>query len=268
MAEPRSTALIADLTRPPDAAWNRHVLPGSEVGVVADGWLFSNARSDGSTYTNAQIDDYQGKPRRKFPWQPPLMLTVRARFSHSASNLRGTAGFGFWNDPFLMTGLRPPTLPRAIWFFFSSSASNMKLDLDTPGYGWKAATIDALRLPAALMLPLTPFAVPLMNVRPVYQALWPHAQRILKVSESLVPAEMQAWHTYRLHWGTERAEFRVDNEIVLDCATPPRGPLGFVMWIDNQALVATPWGAIHWQKLTLSEPQWMAISEMRIEPEE
>jgi hypothetical protein len=57
-------------------------------------------------------------------------MTVRACFSHPAGTLRGTAGFGFWNDPFLMTGARLPALPRAIWFFYASAPSEMKLDLD------------------------------------------------------------------------------------------------------------------------------------------
>lgn len=258
--------VVADLARAPGAAWNRHLLPGSALDVTADGWRFSNAPTDGSAYTNSQVDDYQGLPRRRFRWRPPLTLSVRARFSHPAGHLQGTAGFGFWNDPFLMTGLRPPALPRAIWFFYSSSQSNMKLDLATPGSGWKAATIDALRLPAALLMPLAPIAVPLMNVPALYRTLWRRAQPALKISEALVPAEMRAWHTYRLHWGIERAVFHVDDEVVLDCATPPGGPLGFVMWIDNQSLVATPWGAFHWRKLPLPEQQWMAISELRIEP--
>ena len=48
-----------------------------------------------------------------------------------------------------MPGGGMPTLPRAIWFFYGSLPSNMSLALDVPGYGWKAATIDALR-PSAL----------------------------------------------------------------------------------------------------------------------
>ena len=57
---------------------------------------------------------------------------------------------------------------------------------------------------------------------------------------------MTTWHTYVLDWGTERAEFRVDGETVLEGAPAPRGPLGFVMWLDNQYMVVTPWGRLGW----------------------
>jgi hypothetical protein len=96
-------------------------------------FLLVNATA--ARYSNAQIDDYRGRPRRRFPWRPPVRMTVRARFSHPAGVLRGTAGFGFWNDPFMMTGARLPALPRAVWFFYASPPSDMKLDLETPGWG-------------------------------------------------------------------------------------------------------------------------------------
>src|SRR3990172_5905181 len=51
-----------------------------------------------SGYADAQVDDYQGLPRHRFPWRPPLRLSLEARASHSAP--LGTLGFGFWNDPF------------------------------------------------------------------------------------------------------------------------------------------------------------------------
>ena len=72
---------------------------------------FLLADATAARYSDAQIDDYRGRPRRRFPWRPPVRMTVRARFSHPSGILRGTAGFGFWNDPFLMTGGRLPALP-------------------------------------------------------------------------------------------------------------------------------------------------------------
>ncbi|MBS3785005.1 MAG: hypothetical protein KGY78_11235, partial [Anaerolineae bacterium] len=141
--------------------WNRHLKgkgalerPGG-MDAAPSTLRFVNANTTSTDYTNAQIDDYQGLPRGRFPWRPPLRLALRARFSHPEGELRGTAGFGFWNDPFLMTEQRVPTLPRAVWFFYGSSPSDMKLDLKTVGHGWKAATIDALR-PIALLLALSP----------------------------------------------------------------------------------------------------------------
>ncbi len=227
---------------------------------------FVTADATAHQYSDAQIDDYQGRPRRRFPWRPPLRMTVRARFSHPAGELRGTAGFGFWNDPFLMTGKRIPTLPRALWFFYGSPPSNMKLDLDAPGHGWKAATIDALRPIALLLAPIAPLAIGLMNLQSFYRALWPPIQRAIHVREAIVPAEMTAWHTYEIEWGRAQTRFSVDGAPIMEKAPAPRGGLGLVMWLDNQYMVATPWGRLGWGLLDAPGRQWMEVTQLTITP--
>ncbi len=246
------------------ARWHRYIVGNGALEPTGTSLRFVNTDTSTREYTNAQIDDYQGLPRRHFPWRPPLTLSVRARFSHPAGELRGTAGFGFWNDPFMMTGARIPTLPRAIWFFYASQPSNMKLDLETPGWGWKAATIDTMRAPFLLLLPAAPLAIPLMNIRPLYRALWPIAQRAIGVCEALVDAEMTSWHTYVLEWGIGGAQFSVDGERVLRCETAPRGPLGLVMWLDNQYAVVTPWGRFRFGLLKAPGRQWMEVDWLSI----
>ena len=221
-----------------------------------------------SRYSDAQLDDYQGRPRRRFPWQPPLRLTVRARFSHPAGQLRGTAGFGFWNDPFVMSGGRWPMLPRAVWFFYASPPSDMKLAPEVPGHGWKAATIDALR-PAALPLALIALpAVLLMKVPSLYRLLWPPIQRALRVGEATIPADMTDWHTYVLDWGGEETRFWLDPGgepgPPLLVAPAPHGPLGFVIWLDNQYLIATPQGKIRWGLLEIDERQWLEVERIEL----
>ena len=104
--------------------------------------LLGNERATSQVYTNAQIDDYRPLTRPDFPWRPPLRLSVRARFSHNSGQLTGTAGFGFWNDPLRMTGLRRVALPQALWFFYAGPDADMRLALDQPAWGWKASVID------------------------------------------------------------------------------------------------------------------------------
>lgn len=265
MSRPNPT-LKPDFSLPSGAKLNQFVLAGSRLGAESGGWRLVNEPAEYRTYTNAQLDDYHKLPRRNFKWRPPLRLTVKARFSHAADKLRGTAGFGFWNDPFIMTGLRAPSLPRAIWFFFASPPSNMKLDLNTPGHGWKAATLDSIRWPFFLLAPTAPIAIPLMNINAIYRKLWPIGQRAIGVSEKEVAVPMTEWHDYQIDWGTKRAVFKVDGTVILDCDTPPRGPLGFVMWMDNQGMIATPQGRFGWFTLPLPEQQWMKISQLAIEP--
>jgi hypothetical protein len=231
---------------------------------------FTLEKTSSHAYSNAQIDDYQGLARRRLLWKPPLRLEVRARFSHPASTLQGTAGFGFWNDPFLLTGRKLPALPRHLWFFYASPPSDMKLDLHTPGFGWKAAVLDALRPQALAWAPLAPVLVAAMQSTTLYHHLWPPIQRSLRARERLVQADMTDWRTYHLEWANGQARFAVSENsakprLILDGQAPP-GPLGFVMWIDNQYLVATPQGRFRWGTVGLPQRQWMEVDRLQIEP--
>jgi hypothetical protein len=260
-----------DWLRPPN--WRPFLRGQGRLETTDSGLRLVDEAASAQQYTNAQIDDYQGRARRDFLWRPPLTLTVRARFSHpaatpgvppGAATLHGTAGFGFWNDPFLMTGWRLPALPRALWFFYASPPSDMKLDLRTPGWGWKAACIDAASWPVRLLLPLAPLAVPLMRSPVLYPRLWPVAQRLLHVCEAPVAAPMVAWHTYQIHWEPDRVAFTVDAQPILDCPVAIHGPFGLVIWIDNQYLVATPQGRFRYGLLDSSGPQWLELATVQV----
>lgn len=257
--------------------WQMHSAGDGAIEPVANVLRLSKPYASEQRYSNAQIDDYQTLARRNFLWKPPLELTVRARFSHAGFDpsrpaaaqgvptLRGTAGFGFWNDPFMMTpGTRRPTLPRAIWFFYSAPPSNMPLALDVPGCGWKAATVDAWRWPFFALAPTAPLAVPLMRIGPLYRRLWPVAQRAIGVCEARVEAPMAEWHTYCIRWEEKTAHFFVDGASVLQCSTPPRGPLGLVLWIDNQYMVVTPQGHFRSGLVASDAVEWMEISSINV----
>ena len=251
--------------------WQTYVTGNGQLERTGSALRFATDHATSDGYTNVQIDDYQNLPRRQFAWFPPLRLTVRARFSHTAGELCGTAGFGFWNDPLFMTQRRLPTLPRAVWFFYASAPSEMKLDFNTPGRGWKAASIDAMRGRAIAWAPLAPLAVPLMNLTPVYRKIWPRIQQDLRIRETVIPNDMRRWHTYELCWGVKHSLFRVhaegeeSSEPIL-VAPSPRGPLGFVMWQDNQYLVVTPWGRMKWGLLAVPNHQWMEVDDFAILP--
>jgi hypothetical protein len=147
----------------------------------------------------------------------------------------------------------------------------MKLDIKAPGCGWKAASMDTMHLTALLWAPVAPLAVLLMNLRRIYGILWPPIQRVLKVREVALDVDMTQWYTYVLEWGVEQARFSVGREggasssPLLD-APSPSGPLGFVMWLDNQYLVTTPWGKVRWGLLEVPGRQWMEIDSFVIEP--
>lgn len=258
-------AVQEDCRNEPGERWHRHFTGPATLERTPDTWRLVITNASAKRYTDAQIDDYHGKPRRAFHWRPPLQLKVRARFSHQERQLKGTAGFGFWNDPFLMTGRRWPALPRAVWFFFASSPSDMVLDLEVPGNGWKAMSLDALRWPFIALGPALPLIIPWMNIRPFRRRLWPVVQRAMRARGTLLDVDMTAWHLYQITWTEEKVTFVLDGEAVLDGVPAPRGPLGFVLWMDNQFAVATPWGRLGHGLLDISDCQWLEIDSLSIE---
>ncbi len=211
---------------------------------------------------DVQLNDHGRE--RDFLWQPPLTLTMKARFSHALEDFQGTAGFGFWNKPVKMSRGLVYAMPQAAWFFFASSPSEIKLAETVAGHGWKAATLDAGRWPFLALLPLVPIAVPAFNIRWLRQKLWPIGQRAMGVQEEMLTVDWQAWHTYQIKWGEKETRFSVDGIDVLQ-APSPRGPLGFVLWIDNKWAVLRVDGRIGKGKLPFAEKQWLEMRQLTIE---
>lgn len=220
--------------------------------------LTTNATPAGQ-YSDAQISDYH---RSDFRWQPPLRLTVRAS---ATADLRGTAGFGFWNQPF-MPGQFRLRLPQAVWFFFSSPPNNMTLAQGVPGPGWKAATINARRWQFATLLPAAPLGLLLMRIPALYRRLWPIGQRALGVSEHLLDSSLLfATHTYSLDWYKDKIVFAVDGGVIHQTPSAPGGPLGFVAWVDNQYAIVTPQGNFGAGVVPLEQAQTLRLEAVQIE---
>jgi hypothetical protein len=235
-------------------------------------------------YTDAQIDDYDDRPRRAYPWRPPLRLEVRARASHPqhvpdptastspssaadpalTSTLHGTAGFGFWNYPFSIKGAML-TLPEAVWFFYASPPANMALVPGVPSCGWKAQVVHAHRWGAigAAAPTLAAVAVARLTGRERAAAGW--VRRLSGAAEAHLTAALTDWHDYVLEWRREAARFWVDGQEALVAPDPPPGPLGFVAWIDNQYAIATPRGDFGFGTLDTG-PQWLELGHVRISP--
>ncbi len=219
-------------------------------------------QADRTIYSDAQLDDYAGLSRRAFPHRPPIHLSLRARFS--GENILGTAGFGFWNHPFAPNS-GWPTLPRAIWFFFASPPSNMALADNVPGFGWKAATIDATQPSALAIAPLAPIILLLNQSRKLYRRIWPFVERHLRIAEQPIsPMLMREWHTYSIDWETNRVQLSIDDQIVLETDRSPHGPMGFIAWIDNQFAVVTPRGRINFGLLKIDREEWLEIEQIEI----
>lgn len=239
------------------------------------------APTPNNRYSNAQITDYDYRTF-EFRWQPPLRMTVQARFETSPPNplsiaiergrkdaplgLVGTAGFGFWNHPFSPDVARHFSRPQAVWFFFASAPSNMQLAKSVPGSGWKAAAIDARRWQFLALLPFAPVGVLLMRIPALYDRLWAIGQRAIGVSERLLDAAL-LWktHTYTLDWRADGITFSVDGETIHEADHAPRGKLGFIAWIDNQYAIVTPQGHFGSGMVGVGQSQSLMLESILIE---
>lgn len=218
------------------------------------------------SYANAQVDSYRTSRGVHFDWLPGSTLSVRARFSSEAQDLVGTAGFGFWNAPFGPgMGLRLQ-LPSAVWFFYASGASDLPLAPDgVAGNGWFVSTIDATHPRAVLWALLALPVLTLNQVHGLKRRIWPLVRRDLKMSFEPVSVSMRDWHDYRIAWRRDRTVFDVDGCPLLITPMSPTGPLGFVAWMDNQAMVAKPTGRVGW-KTEAGPGQWLELSGMKLAP--
>jgi hypothetical protein len=258
---------IEDFRHGLSAYWRQNLVGAGELKQTGGGLRLINRQPATDRYSNAQLDDYRPAERLALPWQPPLRMQLRARFSHQAGDLRGTAGFGFWNYPLTLFDQRLalPRLPRAIWFFCCAPPGNMQFDLLCPGQSWKAATIDSNRPAALALTPLAPLAVPLMRVPLLYRALWPIAQQAAAIREAPVTTDMRDRHTYTIEWGERHSRFLVDEQVILEQALSPRGPMCFVIWIDNQFLELTPQGRFRWGLTSNAADQWLEVERWSVD---
>jgi hypothetical protein len=240
---------------------------------------------DRGSYSNAQIDDYGRSLFAPFIWRPPLRMEVRARSSLPAhppslppaslagrsdrlaqqEYLIGTAGFGFWNR-LISLGAGRPSLPEAVWFFAASPPSNMALVPGIPGWGWKAQVVHAERWDALRAGAPTLATIGWTRLTGRGEATGARLlHRFTGAAETHLLPPLNEWHEYRLDWQRTSARFYVDDAEVLSVSDPPRGPLGFVAWIDNQYAIITPRGRVGSGTLA-SGPEWLNIDRLRIIP--
>lgn len=251
--------------------WNRLLTGTGEIQCTPSVLRLGHTVTHHDYYTDAQIDDFVTLRRSDFIWRPPLRLTVRARTSAPAAEtqhrtkgtLKGTAGFGFWNKPFSMKG-DIFTLPESIWFFYASPPSNMTLVPGSPGWGWKAQVIHAMRFGALPHVVPLSLAVLYGRITGRYNSAIHWIQRFSGAYEAVIHENMTLWHTYTLEWRKHRSRFWVDGKLVLQANIGPTQPLGFVAWIDNEYAVAKADGEIRFGHIA-SGPQWLELDSVNIE---
>jgi hypothetical protein len=219
-------------------------------------------------YRLAQLDDYEGRARRDFLWQAPFTLKLSARASSGL--IPGTWGFGLWNNPFGMAilrgaeKLRLPALPNTAWFFFASPPNHLSLRDDLPAQGGLAAVFCSPPWPGVLLALGAP-ALPFLLFPPAARLLRRLGRRIVRQDGAAIWHDATTWHAYRLEWAPSKVRLSVDDQLILETALAPQGPLGLVLWIDNQYAALSPEGRIGFGTLENPEPAWVELRDIELE---
>ena len=235
----------------------------------SDAWHLEIPAGQPGSYRLAQLDDYRNLPRNGFPWRPPLRLQLRARASDHL--IPGTWGFGLWNDPFSFRlgfggGQRIPALPSTAWFFFASPPNYLSLRDDLPAQGNLVSTFRSEPIPSWL-LALGSVCLPLLAMPQLARFLRRIARRFVWQSASSISVNTTDWHSYAINWEAECAQFFLDGQSLLETPVSPGGPLGLVIWIDNQYMALPSSGRFRFGTLENPNPAWIEIEQLRISSE-
>lgn len=238
-----------------------YLVGAARIEETPDGVRFVLDGASAASYSDSQLDDFHGRSRAQFPWRPPLRLSLRARFSHGADALQGTAGFGWWNAPF--AGDRATTTaagPQVLWFFFASPPAMLATGPGWRGNGWFAQGLNTPTLPNWFVrLGMLALRLPWLK-----HAAHRAAQGTTRAAEHPLPdLDLTAWHHYAIHWLPHRADFYVDDALILTSPTPPSGPLALVLWMDNQWATTSGQGGL----LAVPGEQWLEVADVIVNSE-
>jgi hypothetical protein len=231
--------------------------PNASIDKTENGYLLKIPEGDSSSYRFAQIDDYFGLSRRKFPHHS---LTLSLRAKTSSNSLPGTWGFGLWNDPFGMSlgfgGRRwqLPTLPNAAWFFGASQQNYLSFTDDKPAQGFLAQSFRSPKFHPLLI----PAGASLLFSRKGTRKL---LSKVIAEDSSALSVDVTQWHAYKLEWREKRVVWYVDDSLVFESPISPNPPLGLVVWIDNQFASFTPEGKIGFGVLEGNE-EWLELEDL------
>jgi hypothetical protein len=242
--------------------------PQALVKQTENGWRLQIPAGSAGAYRLAQLDVYASLPRRRFPGVDQVNFSLRCRVS--GQHLPGTWGFGLWNDPFAFSlgqqgmAKRLPALPNACWFFYASAENHLAFHNHLPGNGFLAQSFHSPKIPSPL-LALGALALPLLFSRTLSRWIRSIAARIIREESRSLDVDVTCWHTYTLSWKENRVTFGVDGVKVLETPVSPQGPLGMVIWIDNQYAAWRPGGTVGMGTLAHDEAAWLEIELLRSE---
>lgn len=242
--------------------------PKAKITSLEPGnWHLEIPAGSSGSYRLAQLDDYSALPRSKFPWNPPVSLSLKARAS--SHNIPGTWGFGFWNDPFSISlGVRGserrlPALPHCAWFFMASSPNHLSIYDHIRGEGNLAGVFASLNLPGLIFVPLLAL-FPMFLIPPVSRLLRKWSRCFIKQDAMPFTLDLKGWHEYQIHWDTSQVNFFLDDREIFETPLTPQGPLGLVIWVDNQFASWMADGKIRMGTIKNPQPAWIELKDLNL----
>jgi hypothetical protein len=91
--------------------------------------------------------------------------------------------------------------------------------------------------------------------------------RCVSSAEQILDLNLTQWHQYELIWRKQDVRFKINGQEVFSSMISPRGPLGFVAWIDNQYAIVSPTEGIRFGNIPTQEDQWLQLSDVQIQAE-
>ena len=159
-------------------------------------------------------------------------------------------------------------MTRSAWFFFASPPNYLSFRDDLPAQGFLASVFRSVSLPAPLLAPaslLLPLALAPFAAR-LFRRM---ARQFIHQEAALIelPQPATGWHHYTLECSAAGVRMTVDDLAWLETSLSPQGPLGLVLWIDNQYAGLPPGGRLKYGYLTNPSPAWLEIANLKITAE-
>jgi hypothetical protein len=167
---------------------------------------------------------------------------------------------------------RIPAIPNAAWFFFASPPNYLSLRDDLPAQGPLAATFRSLSV-SPLILGLALPIIPLLFIPSTSRLLRKLARRWIHQDAKLLDFGSTTgrgentptnWHSFAIQWHLHEVSFLVDGLTVLTTSISPSGPMGLVIWIDNQYAALPPSGGLSFGTLANPESAWIEIADFEV----
>ena len=213
--------------------------------------------------SNAQLDDYHWKKRKDFSLTPPLKLQLEAKWIFTGDLPQGTSGFGLWNDPFMMTGWRWPSLPQAFWFFVGCPKSQLSLLPKLRHHtGLRAFQVNAWSASFLKHILLWLLRGPFWNVNKWREKWLPKLCSDIELCEYFLSLDLREWQKFEIVWTKSEVIFKVNGLEVQNAPCSIRSRLGFVIWMDNQYLYFDPWKKIKWGSCAIENKQSLHIRNL------